>query len=145
MHVEGIDFIVYEVSDLGKAIAFYRDILGLNHIGTAEKRGWAEFEIGDNILGLRAPASGHFYRSKFNTEKGYILEEDAWNKSTKSLHSGACVALKVADVFKAVEELRAKGVSILQEPFDSDVCHVAVFQDLDGNALYLHRRHDTDA
>ena len=58
-----------------------------------------------------------------------------------ALGAGASVALRVADVLEAVTELRSKGVSIVQEPFDSDVCHVAVIEDPDGNAIFLHRRY----
>lgn len=142
MQVEGIDFFVFEVSDIDRAIMFYRDVLGLNHIGTSEKRGWAEFQIGEDILALRGQASALLYRAKFGSEKGYILEDGTWSRSTKPRHAGASVALRVADVLEAITELRSKGVSIVQEPFDSDVCHVAVIEDPDGNAIFLHRRHD---
>ena len=142
MQVEGIDYFVLEVSDIEKAVVFYRDMLGLVHIGTAEQRGWAEFQIGEDILALRGPASALFYRAKFGSERGYILEDGTWTRSTKPRHAGASLALRVIDVFNAVSELRAKGVFIVQEPFDSDVCHVAVIEDPDGNAIFLHRRHD---
>ena len=142
MQVEGIDYFVFEVSNIERAVAFYRDVLGLNHLGTAEQRGWAEFQVGSDILALRGQTSALFYRAKFGSERGYILEDGTWTKSVKPRHAGATLALRVADVFEAVSELRAKGVFIAQEPFDSDVCHVAVIEDPDGNAIFLHRRHD---
>lgn len=141
MQVEGVDYFVFEVSDLERAVAFYRDVLGLHHLGTGEQRGWAEFQIGEGILALRGQASTLFYRAKFGSERGYILEEGTWTRSTKPRHASASLALRVVDVFEAVSELRAKGVFIAQEPFDSDVCHVAVIEDPDGNAIFLHRRH----
>ena len=142
MQIEGIDYAVFEVADLRKSLSFYRDILGLTLLGIYRERGWAEFDINGQILALRGPASASFYRDKLKEEKGYILEEDHWQADQKGKQTGASVALRVPDVADAVAELRAKGVTILQETFDSDVCHVAVFQDPDGNALYLHRRHD---
>lgn len=144
MQIEGIDYFVFEVSDLERAIEFYRDILSLNHLGTAPERGWAEFAIGANILALRSAASAEFYRDKFNSDQGYILEDGAWNERNRSPHPGPSLALRVADVQQAVAELRANNVSVVQQPFDSDVCHVAVFHDPDGNAIFLHRRHDFD-
>ena len=38
-------------------------------------------------------------------------------------------------------ELEAKGVEFEGETFDTGVCHMAFFQDPDGNALMLHRRY----
>ena len=108
MQVEGIDYFVFEVSDIDRAVAFYRDVLGLDHIGTSEKRGWAEFQIGEDILGLRGQGNSLFYHTKFGSEKGYILEDGTWSRSTKPRHAGASVALRVADVFEAVTELRSK-------------------------------------
>ena len=36
---------------------------------------------------------------------------------------------------------RAKGVEFLGETFDTGVCHMAFFEDPDGNALMLHHRY----
>jgi len=38
-------------------------------------------------------------------------------------------------------DLEAKGVEFAGETFDTGVCHMAHFQDPDGNTLMLHRRY----
>ena len=38
-------------------------------------------------------------------------------------------------------ELEAKGVEFFGETFDTGVCHMAFFQDPDGNDLMLHHRY----
>ena len=56
--------------------------------------------------------------------------------------SGAAhgIALRVADVAQAQAELEAKGVEFVGTR-DSGVCHMAFFEDPDGNSLILHRRY----
>jgi predicted enzyme related to lactoylglutathione lyase len=51
------------------------------------------------------------------------------------------IALHVADVAAAREELEGKGVTFAAETMDSGVCHMAHFADPDGNALMLHSRY----
>jgi predicted enzyme related to lactoylglutathione lyase len=50
-------------------------------------------------------------------------------------------AFHVADVAAARAELEAKGVEFLGETFDTGVCHMAIFEDPDGNSLMLHSRY----
>jgi len=50
-------------------------------------------------------------------------------------------ALRVEDVSAAREELEAKGVKFNGDTFDTGVCHIALFEDPDGNDLMLHRRY----
>ena len=50
-------------------------------------------------------------------------------------------ALRVPDVAEARAALEAKGVAFSGEIIDSGVCHMAPFQDPDGNALILHHRY----
>ena len=47
----------------------------------------------------------------------------------------------MADVEEARSELEAAGVEFKTETLDSEVCHLAVFADPDGNAFMLHRRY----
>ncbi len=51
------------------------------------------------------------------------------------------LALHVDDVAAAREELEGKGVEFLGETFDTGVCHMAFFNDPDGNDLMLHHRY----
>ena len=50
-------------------------------------------------------------------------------------------ALHVDDVAAARKELEAKGVEFIGEILDTGVCHMALFQDPDGNDLMLHHRY----
>ena len=50
----------------------------------------------------------------------------------------AHLALHVDDIAAARAELEAKGVEFDGETFDTGVCHMAFFEDPDGNALMLH-------
>jgi predicted enzyme related to lactoylglutathione lyase len=51
------------------------------------------------------------------------------------------IALRVEDVAAARVELESRGVSFTADTLDSGVCHMAFFEDPDGNALMLHHRY----
>jgi predicted enzyme related to lactoylglutathione lyase len=51
------------------------------------------------------------------------------------------VALHVDDVAAARTSLESRGVTFAGETFDTGVCHMAFFQDPDGNSLMLHHRY----
>ena len=55
--------------------------------------------------------------------------------------NNAHVALHVDDVAAARAELEAKGVEFVGDTFDTGVCHMAFFNDPDGNDLMLHSRY----
>ncbi len=52
----------------------------------------------------------------------------------------AGVALRVADVHRAIEELRGNGAEIIGVQ-DSGVCHMGFVKDTEGNVLILHKRY----
>ena len=51
------------------------------------------------------------------------------------------IALHVDDVAAARKDLEEKGVKFHGDIVDSGVCHMAYFNDPDGNALMLHNRY----
>jgi catechol 2,3-dioxygenase-like lactoylglutathione lyase family enzyme len=51
------------------------------------------------------------------------------------------VALHVDDVAAARAALESRGVTFAGETLDTGVCHMAFFEDPDGNALMLHHRY----
>jgi predicted enzyme related to lactoylglutathione lyase len=51
------------------------------------------------------------------------------------------IALHVDDVGAARNELEEQGISFMGETIDSGVCHMALFEDPDGNTLMLHNRY----
>jgi len=120
MEVKGIDFVVYNVSNMQQAIAFYRDTLGLPLESVFEDN-WAEFSVASVTLALCGPEWSQ------PPQRGY--------------QGGATVALAVKDINAAVEELRGKGIAV-EDPGESSVCYIASFEDADGNRLMLHQRKD---
>ena len=114
--ISGIDFIPIPVQDTARAIAFYRDILGLKL--EREHPDWAEFSVRSNTVGLVRPEA---YGGKFEP-LGF-----------------AAPALHVDDIDKAIEELARKGIKA--EKTDTGVCHMIFFKDTEGNAVLLHNRY----
>jgi catechol 2,3-dioxygenase-like lactoylglutathione lyase family enzyme len=53
----------------------------------------------------------------------------------------AYIALRVPDVEETRVDLEGKGVEFQGDTLDTGVCHMAFFNDPDGNSLMLHRRY----
>jgi predicted enzyme related to lactoylglutathione lyase len=118
MEVEHVDFISVPVRDMERSVAWYRDTLG---IPQSREGGFPEFKLGDNVfLYLIDPKA---------------IEGEFTHPNT------APIALRVADVAETRKELEARGVEFVGEVFDTGVCHMAPFNDPDGNRLMLHRRY----
>lgn len=121
--VTGVDFVNVPTTDLDRARRFYGDTLGLEasqvyQRGDSPPMG-AEFETGTVTLSLiDSAAIGREFRP--NTLP---------------------IAFRVDDVAAARAALEAKGVSFAADTLDSGVCHMAFFEDPDGNALMLHQRY----
>ncbi len=114
MRVEQVDFVSVPTRDVARAVAFYRDVLGL------PESEYAEGEV-------EAP----------NVTFGF------WNPEAEGepfVPNAAGVALRVADVHDAVEEARAAGAEVVGIE-DTGVCHMGFVKDPDGNVLILHRRY----
>ena len=122
MKVKAVDFVAYTVSDMDRAEAFYRDVLGLKVLtprgepGT-RGNGFMELEAGGTAIGLTQMAP----------------------------LPNAAMALAVDDVYAAIEELRGKGVTIGMEPVDTGDCDIAAIEDPEGNQIIIHRRKDGTA
>ncbi len=116
--VERVDFVGVPVRDVARAREFYGETLGLPQSAGSGDR-WAEFETGNLTIGIFAPE-----------QMGRAFEP-----------SSAALALRVPDVAEARQQLEQAGISFEGEILDSGVCHMAFFQDPDGNALMLHRRY----
>ncbi|MNK51258.1 Bleomycin resistance protein [compost metagenome] len=112
--INGLDNIYYFVTDMKKAVEFYRDILGLSVIDQDDH--WASISLNGARLGLHKANSGEFSKS---SEK----------------RAGATVTLNVSDIDQAYAHYKSKGVRFLgavsKNPWGS---HVS-FSDPDGNLL----------
>jgi catechol 2,3-dioxygenase-like lactoylglutathione lyase family enzyme len=114
MQVEQVDFVSVPTRDLPRALAFYREVLGL-----AESE-YSEGEVETPNVTLS------FWSSE--------AEGEPFQANT------AGIALRVADVEAAKRELEGKGVEFVGSD-DTGVCRMAVCLDPDGNAVILHRRY----
>jgi catechol 2,3-dioxygenase-like lactoylglutathione lyase family enzyme len=114
MQVEQVDFVSVPTRDVERAVAWYRDVLGLPV---------SEYTAGE----VETP----------NVTFSF------WNPESEDVEfapNQAGVALRVADVEAAVEEVRAAGGEVMGI-HDSGVCHMGFVKDPDANVLILHRRY----
>ncbi len=114
MQVEQVDFVSVPTRDVGRAVAWYRDVLGL-----------AESDYTDGEV--EAP----------NVTFSFWRPEDDAIRFTPN-ESG--FALRVADVHAAVEEAKAGGADVIGIE-DTGVCHMGFVRDPDGNVIILHHRY----
>jgi catechol 2,3-dioxygenase-like lactoylglutathione lyase family enzyme len=115
VQVEQVDFVTIPTRDTDRAIAFYRDVLGLQQ---------SEYTAGE----VEAP----------NVTLSF------WDPAKEGIEfkpNEAGFAVRVADVEAARKELEDKGVEFMGETYDSSVCHMGFFKDPDGNVVILHNRY----
>lgn len=115
MQVEQVDFVSVPTRDTARAVAFYRDVLGLPESEYTE----GEVEASNVTLSFWEP------------------ERDGLDFKPNE----AGIGLRVADVEGSRSELEARGVEFMGETHDSKVCHMGFFRDPDGNVVILHRRY----
>ena len=123
MQVRDVDFVMLSVSDMDRSLTFYRDTLGLKPAAQWPPS-WCEFDAGKTTIAIAKPPS---------------------EAPQPPYNGGTSVALAVPDAKAAMEELRAKGVTILQDVEESSVCFMGLIADPDGNLLWLHQRKDGSA
>jgi catechol 2,3-dioxygenase-like lactoylglutathione lyase family enzyme len=114
--ITSLDFVAVPSTDAERTRAFYVDTLGLRQDEKANFEFWA----GDTCFGIWEPAK---------------------MGGTWAPQKNGHIAFHVEDVAAARAELEAKGVEFLGETFDTGVCHMAFFNDPDGNDLMLHHRY----
>jgi catechol 2,3-dioxygenase-like lactoylglutathione lyase family enzyme len=114
MRVEQVDFVSVPTRDSERALAWYRDVLGLSA---------SEFSEGE----IETP----------NVTLSFWSPEDQGEEFMPNENG---IALRVADVEAAVEEARVSGAEVIGIQ-DSGVCHMGFVKDPDGNVIILHRRY----
>jgi catechol 2,3-dioxygenase-like lactoylglutathione lyase family enzyme len=119
MHV-GV--VYYYVSDIDRALAFYRDKLGLKPkmVKLNVPNPWAEFDTGGTTLALE----------EVRTRK----------PSQRPPWGGAVVSFQVREIETAKADLETKGIRFLSGVRDFGQVKIVQFQDPDGNLLELHQR-----
>ncbi len=119
--ITGVDFVTVFVKDFDAAMEFYGTTLGLPCSVRYDKIGidGAEFETGSLTLQLMsAEAVGREFHP-----------------------SDHPIALHVDDVEAARAGLESQDIAFHGETMDSGVCHMAFFDDPDGNSLMFHHRY----
>ena len=117
--VNGVDFVFLPTQDFEAVADFYENVLGLRCSARYGKIPGGEFETGSLTLQVIDAASiGQEFRPARNP-----------------------IALHVDDVEAARAELESRGVPFKGETIDSGVCHMAFFEDPDGNAFLIHHRY----
>jgi catechol 2,3-dioxygenase-like lactoylglutathione lyase family enzyme len=114
--ISKLDFVAVPSEDAERSRRFYGETLGLR----ADDHAQYEFWAGETCLGIWEPKR---FGMEFAPQKNGHL------------------ALHVDDVNQARSELEAKGVTFFGDTLDTGVCHMAFFNDPDGNDLMLHHRY----
>ncbi len=117
--VERTDFVSVPVTEMVRAKQFYGETLGLPLVSGNDA--WPEYQLGENV-------------------SLYLIDPTNVGQEFTAPHSSS-VALRVPDVAEARAALEAKGVTFAGDTLDTGACHMAFFEDPDGNALMLHRRY----
>lgn len=115
--ITGLDLSGYMVKDAERAIAFYRDVLGLNPTRVYPENRGAEYELPDGTtFGLWGGAGDVM---PFQPSNGILFAVD--------------------DIDAAVESLEERGIPVLMRR-ETPVCFMAMFADTEGNNITLHKR-----
>ena len=122
MIVERTDFVSVPVTDVERSTQFYGDTLGLEQVSAG---GWPEFQLGENV-------------------SLYLIDLKNIGREFTAPHT-AYIALRVPDVEETRAELEGRGIEFQGDTRDTGVCHMAFFNDPDGNSLMLHRRYAPQA
>ena len=114
MAVSEIAFTMYPVSDLERAVAFYRDVLGLRPTEVRTDF-WAEFEVAGATFGIGSfPQAG-------------------------TPGTAQSLTFEVADLDGYRKTLTERGVEA-GEPHQLQFCRIRMVKDPDGNSVWLHER-----
>lgn len=115
--ITGIDRTDYMAKDPARAIAFYRDVLGLELQSLAPDESGGEFELSDgSTFGLWVGSDDVM---PFQPSNGVLFAVD--------------------DLDAAVSALEARGIPVIAR-FETPVCFMALINDTEGNVVTLHKR-----
>ena len=116
-NITGIDRSDYMAQDPARAIAFYRDVLGLELESLAPDASGGEFALADgSTFGLWVGSDDVM---PFQPSNGVLFAVD--------------------DLDAAVAALEAQGIPIITR-LETPICHMALIHDTEGNVVTLHKR-----
>ena len=115
--ITGMDLSGYMVKDAARAIAFYREVLGLEPARVYPDNRGAEYELADGTtFGLWG---GGGFVMPFQPSNGILFAVD--------------------DLAAAVSAVKARGIPVLMEN-ETPGCSMAMINDTEGNIVTLHKR-----
>jgi catechol 2,3-dioxygenase-like lactoylglutathione lyase family enzyme len=113
-----VDDVFFNVDDMEKAVAFYRDKLGLPV--KYESADWVELDGGNVVIALRRYGSGPEGRPELG------------------VGGGATLVFEVDDIEAAKAELEGQGVKFIGGVFEYGSVKLAALEDLNGNVLQIY-------
>jgi predicted enzyme related to lactoylglutathione lyase len=116
-NVTGMDLSGYMVKDAPRAIAFYRDVLGLEPVTVYPDDRGAEYELPDGTTFGLWGGGGRVM--PFQPSNGILFAVD--------------------DLESAVAAVKMRGIAVLMEN-ETPVCRMAMITDTEGNIVTLHKR-----
>lgn len=115
--VTGMDLSGYMVKDAQRAIAFYRDVLGLEPVMVYPDNRGAEYEFPDGTtFGLWGGGGAVM---PFQPSNGILFAVD--------------------DIDAAVASVKSRGIPVIMQ-HETPNCYMAMIQDTEGNLVTLHKR-----
>lgn len=115
--ITGLDLSGYMVKDAARAIAFYRDVLGLEPVKVYPENRGAEYEFADGTtFGLWGGGGAVM---PFQPSNGILFAVD--------------------DFDAAVAAVKARGIPVHME-HETPFCFMAMLSDTEGNLVTLHKR-----
>jgi catechol 2,3-dioxygenase-like lactoylglutathione lyase family enzyme len=114
-----VDDVFFNVDDMDKAVAFYRDTLGLPI--KYESADWVELDAGNVNIALRRYGSGPQGRPELGVGEG------------------ATLVFEVDDIEAAKAKLQSHGVKFIGGIFEYGAVKLAAFEDLNGNVLQIYQ------
>jgi predicted enzyme related to lactoylglutathione lyase len=115
--ITGLDLSGYMVKDAARAIAFYRDVLGLEPVMVYPNNRGAEYEFADGTtFGLWGGGGAVM---PFQPSNGILFAVD--------------------DLDAAVAAIKARGMPVLMQ-HETPNCFLAMINDSEGNIVTLHKR-----
>ncbi|HSR29565.1 MAG TPA: VOC family protein [Anaerolineae bacterium] len=114
-----VDDVFFNVDDMDKAVAFYRDKVGL--AVKYESADWVELDAGNVTIALRRYGSGPEGRPELGVGEG------------------ATLVFEVDDIEAARTELQGQGVEFVGGIFEYGAVKLAAFKDLNGNVLQIYQ------
>ncbi|MDQ2857924.1 MAG: VOC family protein [Candidatus Eremiobacteraeota bacterium] len=117
VNIIGMDLSGYMVKDAPRAIAFYRDVLGLEPVAVYPDDRGAEYELLDGTTFGLWGGGGRVM--PFQPSNGILFA--------------------VSDLDAAVAALEVRGIPVVMQT-ETPICRMAMINDTEGNMVTLHER-----